>query len=241
MSRAQHRPQNCVNRECGAACLRDCDLHSGQPAKRADQQAINDAGHDQSASRRYDDRNLNPSTPAAQSVISPINYCRLVPSTACFCWSRRFTAPSVNECQRFCSLSAPSAGYFTRGLWSLARPGRRQGGVPRRWRPGGAPSREEEQVTCQIAGCHTGPPVVRPRLADPAGMSARHRTVSRRVSSWPGWPSEHRHSTRRVGRQAVLAEVIDLTWVNPRGRGIGGDSLATKLVIDRRLTHGTTL
>jgi hypothetical protein len=35
--------------------------------------------------------------------------------------------------------------------------------------------------------------------------------------------------------------VIDLLRVNPCGRDIGGDSLATELIIDRRLTHGATL
>jgi hypothetical protein len=35
--------------------------------------------------------------------------------------------------------------------------------------------------------------------------------------------------------------VIDLLRVNPCGRDIGVDSLATELVIDRRLAHGATL
>jgi hypothetical protein len=34
--------------------------------------------------------------------------------------------------------------------------------------------------------------------------------------------------------------VIDSLRINPRGQDIGVDSLATELVIDRRLAHGVT-
>lgn len=44
---------------------------------------------------------------------------------------------------------------------------------------------------------------------------------------------------RRSGK-SVLPSLTNPLWVRPRGRDIGVDSLATKLVVDRRLTHGTT-
>jgi hypothetical protein len=72
-------------------------------------------------------------------------------------------------------------------------------------------------------------------------MSARHRAVRGEVSSWPGSPGEYRCGTCRVDGQAVLPGMIDLLRVNPRGRDISVDSLATELVIDRRLAHGATL
>jgi hypothetical protein len=57
------------------------------------------------------------------------------------------------------------------------------------------------------------------------------------VSSWTWW-CEHRGRNRRVGEQAVFAGVIDPLRVSPGGRDIRVDSLATQLVINRRLAHG---
>jgi hypothetical protein len=57
------------------------------------------------------------------------------------------------------------------------------------------------------------------------------------VSAWTWW-CEHRGRNRRVGEQAVFAGVIDPLRVSPGGRDIRVDSLATQLVINRRLAHG---
>jgi hypothetical protein len=58
------------------------------------------------------------------------------------------------------------------------------------------------------------------------------------ISSSPWWSPEHRRRIRRVGGDAVVSGVPDRLRVSPGGRDIGVDSLATELVIDRRLAHG---
>jgi hypothetical protein len=55
------------------------------------------------------------------------------------------------------------------------------------------------------------------------------------ISRWT-W-SEHRRRNRRDDQQRVLPGVTDQLRVSPGGRDIGVDSLATQLVINRRLTH----
>ncbi len=55
------------------------------------------------------------------------------------------------------------------------------------------------------------------------------------VSSWIWW-FEHRG---RVGEPVVCAGVIERLRVSPGGRDLGVDSLATQLVINRRVAHGT--
>jgi hypothetical protein len=62
---------------------------------------------------------------------------------------------------------------------------------------------------------------------DMAGGRSAGATPARMAGRTP-----RRHSS--VGRHAVLCGVIDLARVNPRGRDIGVDSLATELVIARR-------
>ena len=86
--------------------------------------------------------------------------------------------------------------------------------------------------------------------------------VTRRISplgevgSWPWWPAEQRRpGTRPPGRKAVLASMTGPLRVSPGNRNIGSqnignlnigngnigvDALATELVVDRRLAHGTT-
>jgi hypothetical protein len=59
------------------------------------------------------------------------------------------------------------------------------------------------------------------------------------VSPWAWW-SEYRARNLRVGEQMVFAGVIDPLRVRPGGWDLGVDSLATQLVIDRRLAHGAT-
>lgn len=55
------------------------------------------------------------------------------------------------------------------------------------------------------------------------------------VSSWIWW-FEHRG---RVGEPVVCAGVIERLRVSPGGRDLGVESLATQLVINRRVAHGT--
>jgi hypothetical protein len=54
------------------------------------------------------------------------------------------------------------------------------------------------------------------------------------------WP-ERRYPTRPVGEQAALPGITGPVLVSSGGRGIGGDLLATQLVVNRRLVHGATL
>jgi hypothetical protein len=62
--------------------------------------------------------------------------------------------------------------------------------------------------------------------------------VRAKVSPW-AWCYEHRDRNRHLN-EMVFAGVIDPLPVGPGGRDLGVDSLATQLVIDRRLTHGAT-
>jgi hypothetical protein len=55
------------------------------------------------------------------------------------------------------------------------------------------------------------------------------------ISRWT-W-SEHRGRNRRDGQHSVFTGVTDQLWVSPSGRDVGVDSLATQLVINRRVTH----
>jgi hypothetical protein len=43
-----------------------------------------------------------------------------------------------------------------------------------------------------------------------------------------------------ASKEFLLPEVRNLVRVGPSGRDIGAESLATELVIDRRLAHGVT-
>jgi hypothetical protein len=56
-----------------------------------------------------------------------------------------------------------------------------------------------------------------------------------KISRWT-W-SEHRGRNRRDGQHSVFTGATDQLRVSPGGRDIGVDSLATQLVINRRLTH----
>ncbi|MDT7714349.1 MAG: hypothetical protein QOH09_341 [Pseudonocardiales bacterium] len=57
------------------------------------------------------------------------------------------------------------------------------------------------------------------------------------VSSWTWW-SGHRGRNRRGGEQMVFAGVVIAPLrVIPGGRDIGDESLATQLLINRRLAH----
>jgi len=58
------------------------------------------------------------------------------------------------------------------------------------------------------------------------------------VSSWPWWPSEHRRRMRPASEEFLLPEVREVVRVSLGDRDLSGESLATELVIDRRLVHG---
>jgi hypothetical protein len=119
--------------------------------------------------------------------------------------------------------------------WVAAGCGRRgaAGGVSGRW----------SRVGFWGKGCsrspHRGCPL-------PVGCWQTRRVCPRptvvvrgKVISWTRWP-KHRRRNRRVGEQAVFAVVIGLLRVSPTGRNISVDPLATHLIINRRLPHGTT-
>jgi hypothetical protein len=52
---------------------------------------------------------------------------------------------------------------------------------------------------------------------------------------------KRRHPIRPVGEQAVFPGITGPVRVIPGDRGIGGDLLATQLVVNRRLAHEATL
>ena len=91
----------------------------------------------------------------------------------------------------------------------------------------------------QRTGCARSPHRDRP-LPVTCGLTRR---VCRRdmvpvcveISRWT-W-SEHHRRNRRDNQHSVFAGVPDQLRVSPGGRDIGIDSLATQLVINRRLTH----
>lgn len=58
------------------------------------------------------------------------------------------------------------------------------------------------------------------------------------ISRWTWWPEHHRRN-RRDGQHRVFAGATDQLRVSPSGRDISVDSLATQLVINRRLPHRT--
>jgi hypothetical protein len=70
-----------------------------------------------------------------------------------------------------------------------------------------------------------------------AGCGRRRGAAGGEVSSWT-WGSKHHGRNLRVGEQAVIAAVIDPLWVRAGSRDIRVDSLATQLVINRRLAPG---
>jgi hypothetical protein len=93
--------------------------------------------------------------------------------------------------------------------------------------------------SCQRSGCSRSPHRERP-LPVTCGLTRgvwRHEMVPVcvEISRWT-W-SEHRGRNRRDGQPRVFAGVTDQLRVSPGGRDIGVDSLATQLVINRRLTH----
>lgn len=99
------------------------------------------------------------------------------------------------------------------------------------------------RVGCRGKGCSGSPQHGRPlpvacwltRRVCPHGIVLVHLEVS------PGtWWSEHPRRTRPIGAQAVSPGMIDPLRVVPGGRDISVDSLATNLVINRRLAHGAT-
>ncbi len=70
-----------------------------------------------------------------------------------------------------------------------------------------------------------------------AGCTHERGLVPVEVSSWAWW-SQHRGRNRRVGEPVVFTGVIDQLRASPGVPDIGVDSLATQLVINRRLPHG---
>jgi hypothetical protein len=94
---------------------------------------------------------------------------------------------------------------------------------------------------CRGKGCSRGPPRGRP-LAFACWLTRRVCShgivlVGVGVSSWAWWP-DYRRRTRPLGAQAVFPGMTDRLRVIPCGRDISVDSLATQLVINRRLAHG---
>jgi hypothetical protein len=95
--------------------------HSGRPADRADQQAIDDADHDQSASRRQELEPFNPRRakrdPSYQLLPPSTSHCLFLLVT------HRLAVPSVNECQRFCSFPLPLLATALAGCGHLPSQG----------------------------------------------------------------------------------------------------------------------
>jgi hypothetical protein len=111
-----------------------------------------------------------------------------------------------------------------------------------RWRAAGSVCRGVSRVGSRGQGRSRSPP-----RGGPLSLACLlvHRVcpheimpVRAKVSPW-AWCSEHRDRNRHLN-EMVFAGVIDPLRVGPGGRDLGVDSLATQLVIDRRLTHGAT-